>query len=207
MENPAISSREPTRNIVPFAADGDGIPDADLITRVARLDDDAAFEALVKRYYAPAFALARSRLGDEHLAQDAVQETFVRIFRERARYDPGQSFAAWFYTILRNIVTDATRKEGRHRGKLQMLAAVDRDPPVVCSSAHDCAALLACLDEHDREILIYHHIHGMSLAEVARMLRIGTEAAKKRAQRALKKLKAIVSPQNEPRRTASGHGG
>lgn len=175
--------------------------------RVVRLGDGAAFEALVERYYAPAVAVARSRLRDDDLAQDVVQETFVRIFRGRMRYDPAQPFAAWFYTVLRNIATDVIRRQGRYQRKLKLLAAEPEAEVRVDASACDCETLLSYLQDSDREILIYHHIHGMSLRQIAGVLRITPEAAKKRAQRAMKKLQAFVSQKNDAGRTASGYGG
>ena len=205
----SANERESGSNIVPMAtgANANAITDSDLIIRVVRLGDDAAFEALVERYYAPALAVARSRLRDDDLAQDVVQETFVRIFRERMRYDPAQPFAAWFYTVLRNIATDVLRRQGRHQKKLQLLAAESEGDARIDASAADCETLLSHLQDSDREILIYHHIHGMSLRQIGGMLRITPEAAKKRAQRAMKRLQAFVSQKADAGRTASGYDG
>ncbi|HPA19442.1 MAG TPA: sigma-70 family RNA polymerase sigma factor [Verrucomicrobiae bacterium] len=202
-----MSPEERPGNIVPFpsAARDETLVDSGLIIRFVRGGDDAAFEELVARYYAPALAVARARLRDEELAQDIVQEAFIRVFRERGRYDPTRSFAAWFYTILRNIATDAIRGRVRYRRKLEILADGEAEVPPVGALALDCAALLSCLSGPERETLVYYHIHGMSLRQIAELLHISAEAAKKRVQRALKKLKAVVSQNSSRARTASGH--
>jgi RNA polymerase sigma-70 factor (ECF subfamily) len=190
----------------PAAARFAGMADEDLMARFAREGEDAAFEALAERYYAPALAVARARVCDDALAQDVVQEAFVRVIRERRRYDPRRSFAAWFYTVLRNVSTDAIRRRARHRDKMELFACGETVSPVGAGGFSDCGELLAALAAQDREVLICHYIHGMSLREVAEVLGIQEEAAKKRAQRALKKLKVAMSRNGDFERTVSKHG-
>lgn len=203
-----MDPEDPQGKLIAFPTDArrPGMADADLMARFAREGDDAAFDALVDRYYAPAMAMTRGRLRDDSLAQDVVQETFIRVLRERRRYDPGRSFAGWFYTILRNMATDAMRRRIRHREKLEVLAAGERGAPRIAANYSDCEALLSALSAEDREVLICHYIHGMSVREVGELLGISMEAAKKRVQRALKKLKAAVSQNEDLGRTVSRHG-
>lgn len=196
----------PPRNIVAFPPDAlcADRTDAALMLRFALEEDAPSFDELVRRYYAPALAIARGRLRDAPLAQDVVQETFVRVFRERRRYDATRSFAAWFYTILRNAATDAARRRTRHCEKLDLFAdsVPESSHPALPAGNHDCDTLLSALSPADRELLVLHHIHGMSFWEIAEVLRISPEAAKKRAQRSLKKLQVIVSQGRLPARTA-----
>jgi RNA polymerase sigma factor (sigma-70 family) len=194
-DDAGVAPEDQPSNIIAFPAAGrnEGLADSALMIRFVREGDDAAFDALLERHYPSALAVARSRLGDGSLAQDVVQEAFLRVFRERRRYDPERSFAAWFYTILRNLVTDAARGRLRHREKMEALANEGRGAPRASADASDCDNLLSMLSAPEREILIYHYIHGMSLREISGLLLIGPEAAKKRLQRALKRLKEIVS--------------
>lgn len=195
-------------NVIAFPAGArhEGVADAVLMERFSCGGDDGAFGTLVDRFYAPALAMARARVGDDSLAQDIVQDAFIRVFRERRRYDLGRPFAAWFYTILRNIVTDAMRRRARHREKMEIFAAGGSEAPRLTADVSDCEALLSVLSAEDREVLIYYYIHGMSVREVGELLGIHTEAAKKRVQRALKKLKAAVSRNGEMGRIVSRHG-
>ncbi len=203
-----LAMHAPEQNIIAFPAP-DGAPaanDALLMARIASHDDDAAFDALARRYYPPALALARSRLRDDALAQDVVQETFLRVFRERRRYDPARPFAAWFYTILRNSITDAARRRLRHWARLDLFAATAATTdaaPAPTPDGRDAAALLAVLPPGDQEVLILHYLHGLPLREVAALTGVTEEAAKKRAQRALKKVRATLAP-GTPQKQAAG---
>ncbi len=190
----------------PAAARHAEAADEELMARFVRDGDDAAFEALVDRYYAPALAVARGRLRDDALAQDVVQEAFVRVLRERRRYDSGRSFAAWFYTILRNLATDVIRRRARCLEKMEVFAAGGDEAQRPTADVLDCGALLAVLSAEDREVLICHYIHGMLVREVGDLLGISVEATKKRIQRALKKLKEAVSLNEDQGRTVIRHG-
>ncbi|MCF7847999.1 MAG: sigma-70 family RNA polymerase sigma factor [Kiritimatiellales bacterium] len=166
------------------------IPDEMLMARFCATLDDAAFRELTMRYWPPALAIARGKLGRDDLAKDAVQETLIRIVRNRERYNRERPFAPWFYTILRNICTDFQRKEFRHRQKLEDYAEVmPRHEPT--GHKKHIRELLGKLPDADKEILVLRNYQGMPLAEIGDYYGISEEAAKKRAQRALAKLKKL----------------
>ena len=171
------------------------IPDAELMTRFRDHWDEQSFEDLAKRHYIAALAVAENRLGDPGLAQDAVQETLIRVAKERRRYDVLQPFAPWFYAILRNVCTDLQRKNSRYRGKLQGLAErQDEEPsraPSYCTESVPEA--LEALSGADREILLLRLGEGMSFQDIADHLVCNLETAKKRAQRALARLRAKLA--------------
>src|SRR4029077_9864650 len=83
--------------------------DAELIQRTGA-GDRSAFEKLYKRYARPVFGLALRRLGDRGRAEDAVQETFVSIWRsagtDKHARGPG---APWLYGVARNAIVDRSR--------------------------------------------------------------------------------------------------
>jgi len=169
----------------------DALPDEVLMRRFRETADEAAFDEIILRYHRPALIIARDRLPKHSaLAEDAVQEAFIRTVRNRDSFDCRKSFAAWFYTILRNVCLDYCRKEMRREKQLQEIAQQE-EPAANDSIAHRdmVAAILQTLAPTDREILIYRFIHGLTIREIAEQLGLSDEAVKKRAQRALKHLR------------------
>lgn len=77
--------------------------------------DLAAFEQLVRRYQPYAFSLAMKFLCDEAEASDVVQESFLRVWNNIDRYDPGQKFTTWLYKIVTNLCVDRFRSIKRAR--------------------------------------------------------------------------------------------
>ena len=83
--------------------------DGELIQRTGA-GDRAAFEKLYRRYARPVFGLALRRLGDRGRAEDAVQETFVSIWRSARTYRPERGPGApWLYGVARNAIVDRSR--------------------------------------------------------------------------------------------------
>ena len=151
--------------------------------------DEAAFDDLVSRHCRVAFAFARCLLRDDTAAEDAVQAAFIRVVRRRHRYDPSRPFTPWFRRILRNICLDAARREARHVRRLAEFAeaaVVDARPT---SDHGEWLTLLGALAPEDRELLALRFVQGLSFSEIADSLACSVEAAKKRGQRALARLR------------------
>ncbi len=88
--------------------------DEALMRRVAD-GDRAAFRALLERWEGAAKRYAYRMFGDHHIAEDVAQETFVRLYRSAARYEPTAKFATYFYTVLGNLCRDRLRADRRRR--------------------------------------------------------------------------------------------
>jgi RNA polymerase sigma-70 factor (ECF subfamily) len=164
-----------------------------LMQRYQRRLDAGAFEEIVSRFLGPALGVARQLLWDRGVAEDAVQETFLRIVRRRDRYDASRPFSAWFYTILRNVCTDMLRRRARQERVVQEAVLRQdvqgrRAPP----SSGDALDLLAALPEQGRAVLTLRVVEELPFRDVAAALGISEEAAKKRAQRALKRLRMLA---------------
>ena len=186
-----------------------GPPDEHLMRQFQRRLDGEAFERLVGRYAARALAAARQILADGAAAEDAVQETFLRVVRARRQYQVDRPFGVWFFTILRNVCRDVLRRRGLEVRAMAHLAVESEeasDPP---SAPEDLRAsgmrwhglqareswagcpwhdLLADLRPAERDALVLRVTQGLTLAEVGAALGISEEAAKKRVQRALRRL-------------------
>lgn len=172
-----------------------------LMLRFKKRLDETAFERLVNDYTPPAAALAHQMLRDPASAEDAVQEAFVRVIRKRRQYASSRPFSHWFYTILRNICVDMLRKQKREKAAVQHLThrikRFIRNEP-----ASDCVSLLCALPLHERSVLELRAVHSMTFEEIAVALDISVEAAKKRAQRGLRKLRKQIEQNGCIRRQA-----
>ena len=173
----------------------------DLMARFRKHLDESAFERIVSDYTPPASALAHQMLQDPALAEDAVQETFVRVIRRRCQYVSSRPFSHWFYAILRNICIDMLRKRKREKNAVQHLThQITRY--IRNESASDCTSLLSMLPLHERSVLELRTVHSMTFEEIAIALDISVEAAKKRAQRGLRTLRQRIEHSERVRRQA-----
>jgi len=170
------------------------VSDEILLRRYSEEADGAAFDELVRRHSGAAAAVARGQLGAcAHLAEDAVQESFMRVLRHCGRFDASRSFAAWFHTILRHICCDLRRQRARQHA---LLLRVANDPSAGASVTSRATPaeddLLARLAPADGEILAARLVNDMSFAAIAARLGCSEETARKRAQRALRRLRRAV---------------
>jgi len=91
-----------------------------LMRRVAR-GDLAAFRLLMERWEGAAKRYAYRFFGDYQEAEDAAQETFVRLYRSAARYEASARFSTYFYTVLGNLCRDRVRAAKRRAGRGELL--------------------------------------------------------------------------------------
>lgn len=152
--------------------------------------DAEAFDEIVSRYLTPAVATARQILSDSALAEDAAQEAFLRVVRKRQQYRPDKRFSSWFYTIVRNICRDMLRKQGRQKTLVREFAARQAvDSAASQADSPDVVDLLGLLSPEARAVVTLRIAQGLPFRDVAAVLGISEEAAKKRAQRALQQLR------------------
>ncbi len=156
----------------------------------ARLDSDA-FEQIISSYMSPALALARQILSDHALAEDAVQESFFRVIRKRDQYICGSPFSCWFYAIVRNICVDMLRQQARQKQVMEEIANGGR-AGTTRADLSEIPELLDGLAHGERDVLTLRIVHGLGFRDIAAALGISEEAAKKRAQRALRRLRARI---------------
>ena len=130
-------------------------------------------------------------LGRSLAAEDAAQEAFLLVVRHRGRYQAGKPFSPWFYTILRNVCRGMHRGQSRQMklmgeaaAQLQQQQAPGQSPEL--PSMHE---MLAELDAADRAVLLLRVVEGMGFEEIAVAIGISKEAAKKRGQRALMRIR------------------
>jgi RNA polymerase sigma-70 factor (ECF subfamily) len=164
--------------------------DEELMSRFCSALDEAAFRILMERHHAKALGYVQKKVFCRHLAEEIVQDSFLRVVRNRDAFDHSKKFAAWFYSILTHCAVDALRQRQRHDSKLEKFALHAeifqhraRPEPV------PVALLLKEIPHDDRALLIDHFINGLTFPELALKYGLPKETLKKRAQRALKKIR------------------
>lgn len=80
------------------------------VVKLARKGDQGAFAELVDLYKDKIFHLGYRMLSNRHEAEDIVQETFLRVYKNWERYDEKQKFSTWIYRIATNLCIDQLRK-------------------------------------------------------------------------------------------------
>lgn len=174
--------------------------------------DRTAWDTLVDAYWQRLYAYALRATGNSELAQDLVQETFLRIVQRLDRYDDQGKFEAWIFRILVNLVRDHGRSKTRHPTQSTVMdsdgqrvemtdnvASKMPAPHVPVEQVEDTDRLqlaLRHLPEGDRQILLLRHFADMPFKDIARTLNcpIGTVLAK--AHRALNKLRSLMEVEN-----------
>jgi RNA polymerase sigma-70 factor, ECF subfamily len=174
---------------------GLAVSDGELIER-AGTGDRFALETLYERYARSVFGLALRRLGDRGRAEDAVQETFVSIWRAAKTYSPERGPGApWLYAVARNAIVD----RGRARNEPPVEVA---DEPSFESGPDDRAeqswtqwrvhCALEQLPASEREVIALAYWSGLSQSEVAGTLGIPLGTVKTRTRSALQRLAGIL---------------
>ncbi|WP_035615771.1 RNA polymerase sigma factor [Haloferula sp. BvORR071] len=173
--------------------------DRELLERFAAGRDEAAFRVLVERYLAMVLGVARRVTANEDLARDVAQNAFVRLAERAALIPEKLTLSAWLHRVTQHLAIDLVRSEERRR-KRELANhdphAMDNTPePDWSAMAPVVDALVNRLPAADREVLLLRYYRNEPHAAVARQLGLNEEAAKKRAARALEKLRALLAKQ------------
>jgi RNA polymerase sigma-70 factor (ECF subfamily) len=170
--------------------------DAALVGHVLGGDPDA-FRALVERYYAACGRYAYRMLGHWQDAEDALQETFVRVYRGLGGYDERNTFRAWLYRILVNECgTLARRRVRRARRIFEDRGAIERR--AVPSPEHDADIrdalqhALSSVEPPLREAFLLHYAEGFGYDDMATLTGASVSALKMRVKRARDALRPTL---------------
>lgn len=177
----------------PRALPTNGMPgaEADLEALIARIGqgDRRAFRYLYDRVAGRMLASARRILGDKELAEDAVQEAFVRIWRSATKFDPARGVAlAWVGRIVRNAALDRLTKE-RDIGRIEdvEIAVMPVEPP--SARVGQC---LKKLPERQGRAMVLMYVHGMTHSELAEHLGAPLGTVKSWVKRGLATLRVCM---------------
>jgi len=184
-----------------FAAEMDGsLPTKDraALRRYARRGDPAAFEVLTRRYHAMVLATCRRALRDDADAEDAVQETFLKLSQQAGGIR--SNVGAWLHAVAMGTSIDIARRGARRR-VIERDAAASRaaepgnDPDRLLwreiEPLFDEA--LAALDDADREVIVGRFLAGRSQRELAREAGVSDGTMHRRINRALDRLRGRLN--------------
>lgn len=184
----------------PLARPGPGSPERELLERV-RTRDPEALGLFYERYLELVFGLAWRMLGERVLAEDAASDVFLKVHRAADRLDPSRDPAPWLVTITTNVCRDLWRSSAYRMSR----RAADVDDPasaaVLSTGRNDpeqdalgaererlVQAALLELPEPLRTSIVLHDYQGLDHRQVAEVLHIAHDAARKRYSRALDAL-------------------
>ncbi len=175
----------------------------------ARAGDSGAFRVLVERHSRNLFRLAYRMTGHQEDAEDVVQETFLRAYRQLSKFDDRASFGTWIYRIAANCSLDlirARKRRGTQSGTAgeeeaadPMQAVPDPAPApdrLALSSEvqSQVSAVLDGLSEMERTAFVLRHYEGMCIDDIGRTLGVQPNAAKHSIFRAVQKLRRALEP-------------
>jgi RNA polymerase sigma-70 factor (ECF subfamily) len=167
------------------------------LVQQALTGDREAFGSLVRAYQAPVYNVAYRMLGTSMEAEEATQETFLRVYRRLHTYDEQQKLSSWILAIASHYCVDRLR-----RRRITWLPLED-EPGLAASETAETSpersyleqereqemqGLLACLPEGYRLVLVLRYWHDLSYEEMARVLSTTESAVKSKLHRAREML-------------------
>ncbi len=166
----------------------------------ARKGNQLAFRVLVERHSRAVFRLAFRMTGNEQDAEDMLQETFLRAFKQLHRFDGRASFGTWLYRIAANCSLDLIRARRVRREQQpgpDATASPEPSPERVTRGKQLAGLLDQALDqlsEAERTAFVLRHFEGCTIEEIAKVLGVRNSAAKQSVFRAVQKLRCALEP-------------
>jgi RNA polymerase sigma-70 factor (ECF subfamily) len=184
------------------------MPQTDAATvALARDGDSEAFRALVERHSRAVYRVAHRMTGSSHDAEDVVQETFLKAYRQLGRFESRANFSTWLHRIAVNcsidLIRSRPRRESGHDGSdLDQLGADDRvqagpspERLMLSTEVQDrVASAMSSLSAMERAAFTLRHFDGQSIDEISRALGLKANATKHSIFRAVKKMRAALEP-------------
>jgi RNA polymerase sigma-70 factor (ECF subfamily) len=183
--------------------------DAVLIDALRRRDP-AAFDAVYARFHGRLWSFLVRLSGRRDVAEVLIQDTWLLVARHADRLEEGTDLAAWLFTVARNRYRSWRRWAVLDLTRLDLLAREPTPLAAVPESAALARAEVAALEDAlariapaHREVLLLAAVEGLEAAQVAEVLGIREDAARKRLSRARAELAACLEKTNDPVRSAA----
>lgn len=174
--------------------------DTDLLRAYVERDAESAFTAIVERHKGLVYASALRQTRDAGLAEEITQVVFIILARKAATLKPGVILSGWLFRATRFAASDALKKERsrmlrEHEAVLMSSSDIDLHSEEAVAWQEIAPVLdesLSRLGEVDRHALLLRFFEQKKLVDVGRALGLSEEAARKRVQRALEKLRGLL---------------
>ena len=176
---------------------------------LARDGDSEAFRALVERHGRAVFRVALRMTGSPQDAEDVVQETFLRAYRQLARFESRANFSTWLHRIAVNCSIDLIRSRphreaGHDTADLEQFGA-SADPGPAAPASPERLMLstevqeritgaMGALSKMERAAFVLRHFEGRSIDEISTSLGLKTNATKHSIFRAVRKMRVALEP-------------
>ena len=173
--------------------------DAELLRRYVAQKSEPAFTELVQRHIGLVYSVALRRVGgDAHLAEDVAQKVFGDLARKAPSLLERASLSGWLFTSTHLASAGVVRGEQRRKTReteahlMQTTLSPDESHADWTRLRPVVDDVIAALKEEDREAIALRFFEKRSFAEVGAALRVSEEAARKRVDRSLDKLRALL---------------
>lgn len=183
--------------------------DEQVLISAAKAGDDAAMAALIRHHQPSLYAFMLKMTGRPDVAEDVVQEAFVRVLKNLERFDPKYRFSTWLFTIAKRLYVNWSQK---HKPLIESAVVDARQcdddlPPVTIVAAerrHDIRRSLTNalrkLTDSQREIVLLFHQQEWSIQEISNYLDMPEGTIKSHLHRArLRMRQAIETEQRQTR--------
>lgn len=180
--------------------------DSELLDRLAA-DDEAAFRMLVERHIDRAYAIALRIAGNAADAEDVVQDTMLKIWSHRGRWQHGRAkFSTWLYRVISNRCIDLRRKP-RNENVETVPEVADGQPGAVeiieRNELNDMLELaMQRLPEQQRIAVIFSYHENMSNGEIAQVMDTTVAAVESLLKRGRQQLRQLLRKHERDIRTA-----
>ncbi|HVJ88229.1 MAG TPA: RNA polymerase sigma factor [Labilithrix sp.] len=185
-------------------------PDETLMLRYQQ-GDRAAFAQLVRRHQTALYNFALRQIRTPQVAEDIVQETFVRVVQNATDFKHEARFTTWAYTITRNLCIDHLRKRAlRKHPSLDESRGEDREGPTLGEKTADprasverevvgtelkerIARAVDTLPDEQREVFLMREIANLPFKEIAQVTAVPENTVKSRMRYALERLQEALA--------------
>lgn len=186
------------------------LTDEELIRAFVEQSDRTSFETLVKRYQHEIYNYLRRYLGDEAMAEDAFQTTFVQVFQKAQQFDTSRKFRPWLYGVATHQAIDLKRRNKRRVHQSLDVQATNSDSRESTQAANIAdyrqstvdpleqaelrTRIEAAIDEvgePGRSALELVYLQSMPYRDAAEVLNVPVGTVKSRVHSAIRKLSEI----------------
>ncbi len=191
------------------------VSDESLMVRYQR-GDRTAFAMLVRRHQTPLYNFALRQLGAPQVAEDVVQEAFVRVVQNATEFKHEARFTTWVYTITRNLCIDQLRKRAlrRHASLDESRDTGEGEGPTLGEQTADSRAsvereatgtelkqriakAVEALPDEQREVFLMREVSNLPFKEIAEITGVPENTVKSRMRYALERLQQALCEYEE----------
>ncbi len=163
----------------------------------ARNGDARAFAELVEHFHARCMRYARYMLGDEEDAEEAVQDTFIRVYDHLGQFRPDARFEPWLFRILANRCRTVRARRRRREslvvtGEFPGVASAAAAPEVSEDWMEEVEAALESLPTEQREAFLLRHVEDQSYEDMSVITGVRLSALRMRVKRACDALRTLL---------------